>query len=61
MNRDQVKGSFKEAAGRIQKQTGKLIGSHDQQAKGLEKQISGKIQKSVGDVKEAVKDVLKRR
>ena len=60
MNKDQVKGSAKEIAGKVQNGAGKLVGSHDQQAKGLEKQISGKAQKTLGDVKEASKDALKK-
>ena len=61
MNKDQVKGSVKEAAGKIQEKTGKLVGSNTQQAKGMEKQISGKAQKGVGDVKESIKDAQKGR
>ena len=60
MNKDQVKGTVKQAAGRIQEQTGKFVGSHFQQAKGLGRQVSGQIHKSVDDVKEYVKDVLKK-
>ena len=37
MNKDQVKGVIKEAAGKVQQKTGKLLGSADQQAKGLAK------------------------
>ena len=56
MNKDQVKGTAKDIAGKVQEEAGKLVGSDEQQVKGLAKQISGKIQKGVGDVKEAVKD-----
>ena len=56
MNKDQVKGTVKEAAGKVQEQTGKLVGSPDQQLKGLHKQAAGQTQKVVGDVKEALKD-----
>jgi uncharacterized protein YjbJ (UPF0337 family) len=56
MNKDQVKGAIKDAAGKVQQQTGKVIGSTEQQVKGLVKQVEGKVQKSLGDVKEAVKD-----
>ncbi|MGS0741976.1 CsbD family protein [Glaciimonas sp. GG7] len=59
MNKDHLKGSVKETAGKIQEKTGKLMGSHDQEAKGLEKQIAGKAQKRAGDVKEAIKDIPK--
>ena len=60
MNKDQVKGGAKDIAGKIQEQTGKIVGSKEQQAKGLEKQVEGKVQKGVGDAKESVKDHNKR-
>lgn len=56
MNKDQVKGAVKEAAGKLQQETGKLIGSKEQQAKGLVTKVEGKAQKKVGDAKEALKD-----
>ncbi len=60
MNKDQVKGVIKDAAGKVQEEAGKLVGSEEQQIKGLGKQISGKVQKSYGDVKEVIKDAVKR-
>jgi uncharacterized protein YjbJ (UPF0337 family) len=60
MNKDQVKGTLKDAAGKVQETTGQVIGSHEQQAKGIKKQIDGKAQRAVGDVKEAVKDATHR-
>ena len=52
MNRDQVKGTAKEVAGKVQQKAGKLTGSKSQQAKGLIKQVAGKAQKAFGDVKD---------
>jgi uncharacterized protein YjbJ (UPF0337 family) len=52
MNKDQVKGAVKDAAGKLQRKTGEAIGSTDQQAKGLVRQVEGKVQRAVGDVKE---------
>jgi uncharacterized protein YjbJ (UPF0337 family) len=60
MNKDQVKGTAKDVAGKVQEEAGKLTGSKEQQAKGLSKQVEGKTQKSVGDVKEAIKDSTKK-
>ena len=37
MNKDQVKGSAKDIAGKVQEGAGKLIGSKNQQVKGLSK------------------------
>lgn len=56
MNKDQVKGAVKEAAGKLQQQTGKILGSKKQQAKGLATKIEGKVQKKFGDAREALKD-----
>jgi uncharacterized protein YjbJ (UPF0337 family) len=57
MNKDQVKGTLKDAAGKVQEQTGKVIGSTDQQVKGIQKQAEGQIQKTAGDVKAVRKDI----
>lgn len=55
MNKDQVKGTVKQAAGKVQQKTGEVIGSEKQQAKGVGKQVEGKIQKGFGDLKEGHK------
>ena len=52
MNRDQMKGRAKEAAGTVQQKAGKLIGNPKQQVKGLVKQGVGKVQKTIGDARE---------
>ena len=56
MNKDQLKGSVKDVAGKAQEKMGELTGSDKQQIKGLKNQAEGKIQKGVGDVKEAFND-----
>lgn len=56
MNKDQMKGSVKDAAGKVQQKTGEIVGSTEQQAKGVAKQVEGKIQKGYGDAKQAAKD-----
>jgi uncharacterized protein YjbJ (UPF0337 family) len=61
MNKDQVKGSVKDAAGKVQQKVGEAIGSNKQQAKGLEKQAEGKLQKAAGDAKETFKDASRSR
>jgi len=60
MNKDQVKGAIKDAAGKVQEKAGQLVGSEEQQIKGLGKQGSGKLQKKFGDAKEVIKDAVKR-
>ena len=58
MNKDQVKGTAKDIAGKVQEEAGNLTGNKEQEAKGLAKQVEGKTQKKVGDAKEAVKDSI---
>jgi uncharacterized protein YjbJ (UPF0337 family) len=53
VNKDQVKGTAKDIAGKVQRKAGKLTGSKSQQAKGLGKQVAGKVQKGYGDAREA--------
>jgi uncharacterized protein YjbJ (UPF0337 family) len=59
MNKDQVKGSVKDAAGKVQEKVGQSTGDKDQEAKGLNKQVEGKTQKTVGDVKDVVDNFRK--
>jgi uncharacterized protein YjbJ (UPF0337 family) len=56
MNKDQVKGTAKEVAGKVQEKAGEVTGSTTQQAKGLAKEAEGKTQKKVGDAKEVLRD-----
>jgi uncharacterized protein YjbJ (UPF0337 family) len=56
VNRNQVKGTAKDIAGKAQEKVGQMTGSTSQQIKGVGKQMEGKIQKGIGDVQEAAKD-----
>ena len=56
MNKDQVKGTVKHAAGKVQEKAGEIAGSTEHRAKGLAKQVEGKAQKKVGDAREVLKD-----
>lgn len=56
MNKHQVKGSIKEAAGDLQKETGKLVGSKEQEVKGHAREKAGKAQKKAGDLKEVLRE-----
>lgn len=57
MNKDQIKGTLKETAGKLQQTAGEVVGSEVQQAKGLAKQAEGKLQKEAGNVKENIDDL----
>lgn len=52
MNRDQIKGRAREAAGEIQKGAGKITGDTETQLKGSAKKTAGKVQGAYGDAKE---------
>lgn len=56
MNKDQVKGTIKEVAGKVQKNTGDALGNTSQEAKGMAREVEGKVQKNLGDAKETLKD-----
>ena len=59
MNKDQVKGTAKDAAGKIQRKAGEVTGSDKHHLKGAAKQAEGKTQKAYGDVKEDIKRATK--
>ncbi|MGI2182241.1 CsbD family protein [Shewanella oncorhynchi] len=59
INKDQIEGSIKDAAGKVQQKIGEIVGNPKQQMKGVQKQIKGKTQKAIGNVKEAAKDAEK--
>ena len=56
MNKDQVKGTTKEATGQIKQDVGRALNDRELQAKGLAKEAEGKLQKNLGDAKEVVDD-----
>jgi uncharacterized protein YjbJ (UPF0337 family) len=56
MNRNQVEGTTKDVAGKVQQKVGEVTSSPSDQVKGVGKQIEGKVQKGVGNVEEAARD-----
>jgi len=54
MNRDQVKGTANDVAGKVQRKVGEKTGDLGDQVKGAGRQIAGKVQKAVGDVEHEV-------
>jgi uncharacterized protein YjbJ (UPF0337 family) len=54
MNRDQVKGTAKDVAGKVQRKFGELTGNKRQQAKGAAKQVAGKVQRGMGNVEQVL-------
>jgi uncharacterized protein YjbJ (UPF0337 family) len=60
INKDQVEGRVKAAAGKVQEVAGRMVGSTTQQAKGMLNKTAGAAQAKIGDAKETVRDAVKR-
>lgn len=61
MNKDQVKGRFKEAVGKVKEVTGKATNNRTLQGKGMAEKIVGKVQKNIGDAVEADRKATERK
>ena len=59
INKDQVEGRVKEAAGKAQEVAGRVTGSDTQEAKGAINKNLGAAQAKVGDLTEKAKGALK--
>lgn len=59
MNRDQVKGTAKDVAGKVQRKVGEMTGNTEQQVNGGAKQVEGKLQKGAGNVQQAAENANK--
>jgi len=56
MDKDRVKGTMDDAAGRAKRQVGEWTGDTGTQAEGATQQVKGKIEKAWGNVKDAARD-----
>lgn len=54
VNKDKVKGTIDDVAGRVKRQIGEWTGDADAQLEGLSQQLKGKSEKAWGAVKDAV-------
>lgn len=55
MDKDRVKGTINEAAGRTKRQVAEWTGDTDAQVDGLAQEVKGKAQKVWGNVKDAAR------
>ena len=55
VDKDRLKGSINEIAGRAKRQVGEWTGDTDTQIEGLAQEVKGKAQKTWGGVKETVR------
>jgi uncharacterized protein YjbJ (UPF0337 family) len=60
MDKDRVKGTLDDTAGRVKRQVGEWTGDTNAQVEGTAQQIKGKTEKAVGQVKDAVRDAQHR-
>lgn len=57
MNKDNIKGSMDDAAGRAKRQVGEWTGDTKTQVDGAAQQVKGKVEKAWGNVKDAARDM----
>jgi uncharacterized protein YjbJ (UPF0337 family) len=60
MNKDNLKGTIDDAAGRAKRQVGEWTGDTKTQAEGAAQQVKGKVEKAWGNVKDAAHDATKK-
>jgi len=56
MDKDRVKGTIDDVAGRAKRQVGEWTGDTGTQAEGAAQQVKGKVEKAWGQTKDAVRD-----
>jgi uncharacterized protein YjbJ (UPF0337 family) len=56
MDKDRVKGTIDDAAGRAKRQVGEWTGDTQSQVEGAAQQVKGKAEKAWGNVKDAARD-----
>ena len=59
MNKNQIDGGMKEAAGKVQKEFGKVVDSPKHKAEGGMKETEGKVQKTAGNIEEKAQNIAK--
>ncbi|MGD0941490.1 MAG: CsbD family protein [Terracidiphilus sp.] len=56
MDKDKVKGTIDDSAGRIKRQVGEWTGDTNTQVEGAAQQVKGKAEKILGNIKDAARD-----
>jgi uncharacterized protein YjbJ (UPF0337 family) len=60
MDKDRIEGAAKQVKGTIKEATGKVTGDTKTDAEGKAEKAAGKVQSAVGGAKDAVRDALKK-
>ena len=58
MNKDELKGKFKEAKGKVKEEAGELIDDPELQAKGVAEKAAGRVQEGFGAAKRKASDAI---
>jgi len=49
--KDKIKGTLREAKGKVKEESGKAIGNPNLRDRGTDEKVAGKVQRKIGDVK----------
>jgi uncharacterized protein YjbJ (UPF0337 family) len=60
MDKDRIDGAAKQVKGSIKEAVGKVTGDSKTQAEGVAEKAAGKVQSNVGGAKDAARDALKK-
>jgi uncharacterized protein YjbJ (UPF0337 family) len=60
MDKDRIDGAAKQVKGSIKEAVGKVTGDSKTQAEGVAEKAAGKMQNSVGGAKDAARDAVKK-
>jgi uncharacterized protein YjbJ (UPF0337 family) len=55
MDKDRIKGSFKQFSGNVKEGAGKLLGDKKTEAQGKSEKTEGEVQNAVGGVKDTIR------
>jgi uncharacterized protein YjbJ (UPF0337 family) len=61
MDKDRIKGSFKQFSGAIKEAAGKLLGDKKTEAEGKAEKTEGEIQNAVGSMKDTVRETINKK
>ena len=61
MDKDRIKGSFKQFSGAIKEAASKLMGDKKTEAEGKAEKTEGEIQNAVGSMKDTVRETISRK
>jgi len=59
MNKDTVNGNLKQVKGSVKEALGKVTGNTHLEAEGATEKVAGKAQEKLGEAKETAKDIAK--